>query len=81
MTKGAIQSFDVALLNPHGGDLNGFFLIRAGNTELNDLMATDEWLKHIVRGELHEEGMGVIGGITGELAMERIKLWMSLIPK
>jgi len=34
--KGAIQAFDIMLLDAHGGDLNGFFLIRGEGARLDD---------------------------------------------
>ena len=77
---GQIQSFEAVLLNPHGGDMNGFFLIRGENAQLDALMATDDWMKHMTRGDLHLEGAGAIRGATGDLVMERMQLWGSLLP-
>jgi len=78
---GVIQSFDAVFLNPHGGDLNGFFLIRGESARLDALTATDEWGTHITQAGLHLEGVGVVRGAMGDLVMEQMKLWTSLIPK
>jgi len=75
-----IQSFDVVFLNPHGGDLNGFFLIRGESGKLGELVASTDWVKHVTRGALHLEGSGAVLGVTGEAVMERMKLWTSMIP-
>ena len=40
--QGTIQSFDVTLLNPHGGDMNGFFLIRGESADLSAVMSSEE---------------------------------------
>ena len=79
--KGTIQSFEAVLLNAHGGDLNGFFLIRGESAKLDAFMAAEEWVTHMIRAELHQEGLGVLRGTTGDQVMEQMKLWMSLIPK
>lgn len=78
--KGAIKSFDVVFLNPHGGELNGFFLIRGDNAKLDALIATDEWVTHQTRALLHLEQSGVVRGVTGDLIPQRMDLWTKNIP-
>ena len=78
--KGAIQSFDVVFLDPHGGDLNGFFLIKGDSAKLDALVSTTEWITHITRAALHLDGSGLIRGVTGDEITGRMALWTSLIP-
>ena len=78
--SGTIQSFEAVFLDPHGGDLNGFFLIRGEPAKLDTVMASDAWHTHLTRGGLHLDGLGAIRGATGELVMERMALWSRLIP-
>lgn len=78
--KGAIQSFDIVLLDTHGGDLNGFFLVKGDSAKLDALVSTTEWIAHIVRATLHLDGSGVIRGVTGAEIMGRMALWASFIP-
>lgn len=78
--KGTIQAFDIVLLDSHGGDLNGFFLIKAESAKLDALLSTAEWVGHMTRAGLHLEGSGAILGVTGEKVAERMALWTSLIP-
>ena len=78
--KGAIQAFDIVLLDAHGGDLNGFFLIRAESANLDALVSTAEWVTHMTRAGLHLEGSGAVRGVTGEKISERMALWSSAIP-
>jgi hypothetical protein len=78
--KGAIQSFDVVLLSAHGGDLNGFFLIKADSPKLDALVSTTEWVTHMTRLAFHTDGSGVIRGVTGDEIKGRMALWTSLIP-
>ena len=78
--KGAIQTFDVMFLDAHGGDLNGFFLIRGESARLDTLVSTTDWITHITRASLHLEGTGVIRGVTGDEIMKRMAIWTSAIP-
>ena len=78
--SGTIQSFEAVFLDPHGGDLNGFFLIRGEPAKLDAVMASDAWHTHMTRGGLHLDGLGAIRGATGELVMERMAQWAKLIP-
>jgi len=77
---GTIDSFESVLLSAHGGDLNGFFLIRGEPDKLNALMATEEWVTHVVRAGLHLEGLGVVRGVTGDLLMAQMGIWTANIP-
>jgi hypothetical protein len=77
---GAIQSFDAVFLDAHGGDLNGFILIKAESNKLDTLRATTDWITHITRASLHLEGVGVIHGVTGDEIMKRMAIWTSAIP-
>ena len=78
--KGAIQSHEAVFLNPHGGDLNGFFLIRGDSAKLDTLLSSAEWVTHMTRAAMHLEGSGTIRGVTGAMVMERMELWTKTIP-
>jgi hypothetical protein len=76
---GMIQSYEPVLLDPHGGDMNGFFLIRGETNKLDTLMSTDAWESHMTRGAIHLHGPGVTRGVTGDRVMKRMELWKSLV--
>lgn len=78
--KGAIQGFEIVFLEAHGGDLNGFFLIKGDSAKLDALIATTEWVTHMIRASLHLQGSGAVRGVTGNDVMERMALWSSVIP-
>jgi hypothetical protein len=78
--KGTIQSFDTVFLNAHGGDMNGFFLIRGETAKLDALVSGPEWETHMTRAALHLQGSGAVRGVTGDLVMERMNLWTKNIP-
>ena len=78
--KGTLQGFEPVFLDIHGGDLNGFFLLRGESAKLDQMIASSEWMTHVTRAQLHLEGVGFIRGATGPLVMERMNLWTSLLP-
>ena len=78
--KGAIDGFDVVFLETHGGDLNGFFLIKADPAKLQTLTSSEQWITHMMRAAIHLQDAGAIRGATGEAAMTRMKLWTGLLP-
>ena len=78
--QGTIESFDTVLLDSHGGDMNGFFLIRGEPAKLDTLVSSTEWVTHMTRASLHLEGSGAVRGVTGESVMERMDLWTKTIP-
>jgi hypothetical protein len=78
--NGVIQSFDTVFLDSHGGDLNGFFLIKGDTAKLDALLSSTEWITHATRASLHLAGFGVIRGVTGNEVMDRMALWTGLIP-
>jgi hypothetical protein len=76
---GGIDSFETVLLGVHGGDLNGFILIRGEYDKLNAMVATKEWLTLVTRSGLAMEGTGVVRGVTGEGVMRWMSVWSGSI--
>ena len=73
--QGAIASFEAVFLTPHGGDLNGFFLLSGENSKLDELAASEKWMSYLTRSGHYLEGAGAVRGATGDLVMEWMKLW------
>ena len=78
--KGTIQTFDAVFLDAHGGDLNGFFLIRGESGNLDALVSSTDWITHITRATLHLEGAGVVRGVIGDAIPQRMAVWTGAIP-
>ena len=79
--QGTIESFEVTFLNPHGGDMNGFFLIRGESADLSAVMSAEEWTVHMTRAAMHLEGAGAVRGATGDMVMARMAIWADAIPE
>jgi hypothetical protein len=63
---GRIQGFEVGLLEPHGGDLNGFILLRGDREQLNRLHLDEEFERLTTRADLIVEGLGTVGALVEE---------------
>jgi hypothetical protein len=64
--QGEIESFEPVQLEPHGGDLRGFLLIRGDSEKLDRLRRTREFITLNARAELIVEHFGVVGAFIGE---------------
>ena len=63
---GRIESFEICFLDPHGGDLAGFMLLRGSAEQMDAVRADDEFQRHMTRADLHVENLGLIGASLGE---------------
>ena len=79
--NGVLESFDTVLLEPHGGALNGFFLLRGDAAKLNALTASPEWSRHQIRAMLHLDGGTTLRGYSGPAVPERMEMWTKEIPR
>jgi hypothetical protein len=64
--QGTIESFEPVALEPHGGDLLGFLLIRGDREKLNALRTSEEFLRLNNRAALIVDNFGVITAFIGE---------------
>src|SRR5919204_1219981 len=64
--EGSIESLDTVILEPHGGDLQGFFLLRGSQEKLAQLRVDDEFVSLSTRASLIVEGLGVVGAALGD---------------
>jgi hypothetical protein len=69
---GQIESAEPVLLAPHGGDLNGFFLIRGSSEKLAAMQDSDEFRDLIVAADMSVGGVGTINGYIGEGLMKEM---------
>lgn len=77
--SGEIESFEPVFLEPHGGDLTGFVLIRGDADRLHSIRMSDEWIKHSTRGGLMTENFGVVSAALGERIEREMAVYMEQI--
>jgi hypothetical protein len=64
--SGDIESFEVAILEPHGGDLGGFALLRGESEKLAQVRASEDFQLHVDRANLIVDSLGVVGAAIGD---------------
>ncbi len=60
--SGRIESFEPVILAAHGGDMNGFVLLRGDAATLDEIRREDTFLSHVIEANYCLEGFGVIPG-------------------
>jgi hypothetical protein len=77
--EGVIAGFETAILEPHGGDLQGLVLIRGSEEKLAQLCVDDEFVRLSTRADLIVEGLGVIGAALGDGLEQAITTYQEAI--
>jgi hypothetical protein len=76
---GEIESFEPVFLEPHGGDLGGFILIRGDAERLSALRVSDEFTQFMIRADLFVERIGVVGADMNERLQRQIEYYTEQI--
>jgi hypothetical protein len=64
--SGDIESFEVVLLEPHGGDLSGFALLRGEREQLDRVRASEDFQRLTDRANMIVESLGIVDAAVGE---------------
>ena len=76
---GRIESFEPVLLSAHGGDLNGFILVRGDREKLSEIRGEDAFRDIEIEAGYSLDGFGVITGIIGEALNDGFARWAKLV--
>jgi len=79
--EGTIESMEAFLLEPHGGDLAGFALLRGDPQKLDTLRRTDEFGEITTRAGLIVENLGVVNAATGQLLATGMQSYAAAVQK
>jgi hypothetical protein len=77
--RGDIDSFEPVLLEPHGGELGGFFLLRGDQEKLARLRTSDEFERLTLRAQLIADDVGITTAFTGESLMSQMSVFMKQV--
>jgi hypothetical protein len=77
--EGTIDSFEPVFLEPHGGDLNGFILIRGDAEKLAALRVSDEFTQLSLRATLIVDGFGVVGVDLAERLQRQMEYYVEQV--
>lgn len=59
--EGEIESFEPVFLEPHGGDLSGFVLLRGDAEKIAAIRVSDEFAQFSIRAAIVVDNFGVVG--------------------
>ena len=72
---GTIDSFDAVALEPHGGDLAGFVVVKGEKDAIARLRVSDEFVRIMIRVQLVHSHVGVVGAYSGAEMGELFSVW------
>ena len=77
-TEGRIESFEPVILSSHGGDLNGFVLLRGDAEKLSEIRRDETFVDIVIEAEYCVDGFGHVDGYIGEGLDDVITRWAKL---
>jgi hypothetical protein len=80
-SEGRIESMDVALLDPHGGDLGGFFMVHGSDTQCAALTQDEEFRRASIDAGLIVDNFGVVPAATGEEVFREMAMYGEAVGK
>ena len=73
--EGKLDTLEVVLLEPHGGDLEGFVLVKGDKEFLAKLRVEEEFVKIIVGVQLVHNKVGVVWAYSGREMQSLFQIW------
>ena len=73
--EGRIESFDVILLEPHGGGLAGYMELQGSADQLSALREDEEFQRLLLDANLIVEELGLVGGFAHEGVARQVAMF------
>ena len=80
-SDGRIESMDVTLLDPHGGDLGGFFMVHGSEAQCAALPNDEDFRRAMIDAALIVDNFGVVPALTGERVGREMGLYTEAVAK
>lgn len=80
-SDGRIEGMDVSLLDPHGGDLGGFFMVHGSQAQCAALQGDEEFRRACIDASLIVDNFGVVPASTGEAVGREMGLYGEAVAK
>jgi hypothetical protein len=80
-SDGRIEGMDVALLDPHGGELGGFFMVHGSEAQCAALPNDEEFRRATIDASLIVENFGVVPARTGEAVGTEMGMYTDAVKK
>jgi hypothetical protein len=78
--QGNLESFEPAFMQPHGGELGGFMLVRGDRSTLDAMVASDEFARLTMRAQLVVDHMGVVNVFLGGEIDKQMGMFLESAP-
>ena len=79
--NGSIEDMGVTLLDPHGGDLGGFFMVHGSAEQCSALQMDEEFRRACIDASLIVENFGVVPAATGAAVAEEMTMYTEALQK
>jgi hypothetical protein len=80
-SDGRIEGMDVSLLDPHGGELGGFFMVQGSEAQCAALPNDEEFRRAMLDATLIVENFGVVPAVTGEAVGPEMAMYSEAVKK
>jgi hypothetical protein len=80
-SDGRISGMDVALLDPHGGELGGFFMVHGSAEQCAALGNDEEFRRASIDASLIVDHFGVVPAVTGEAVGGEMAMYSEAVGK
>ena len=78
---GRIEKFDVCLLEPHGGGLEGYVALHGTEEQLASVRTDPEFMRNMTDATLAVDGIKILDGATGQGVADQVAIYQEAIQK
>jgi hypothetical protein len=78
-SDGRIESFETCLLEPHGGELAGYELLRGSEEQIAAVRSAEDFQRIIAKASLVVDDLGVISAAIGEGLGRQVAIYQESI--
>ena len=78
---GRIETFDVCLLEPHGGGLDGYIALYGSEEQIAEVRADNDFQRNLMDANLVVEELGVVAGWVNEGVAHQMAMYQEAIAK
>ncbi|HEV2757445.1 MAG TPA: hypothetical protein VG318_16900 [Actinomycetota bacterium] len=79
--EGRIEKFDVCLLEPHGGGLDGYVALYGSDDQINAVRADPDFQRAVTEATLIVDEVGVIAGYVNEGVAHQMAMYQEAVAK
>ena len=77
--QGEVERVDAVLLEPHGGELGGFFLLQGEQAKLAAVRVNEDFQRLTARAGLIVDNLGVVGAMLGSGIEPQMTLYQAQV--